>query len=76
MDEEDWPFELGHFLWMWDFPLRDMDESRSSVLVDGKPVNSFIRVPFVDGEHYVAKFMTKEFDDAKDRDFLPVDPTQ
>ena len=44
--EEDWPFELGHFLWMWDFPLRDMDESRSSVLVDGKPVNSFIRVPF------------------------------
>ena len=26
--EEDWPFELGHFLWMWDFPLRDMDESR------------------------------------------------
>ena len=57
--EEDWPFELGHFLWMWDFPLRDMDESRSSVLVDGKPVNSFIRVPFVDGTHVANKFMIK-----------------
>ena len=64
--EEDWPFELGHFLWMWDFPLRDMDESRSSVLVDGKPVNSFIRVPFVDGEQSLCA----------DRDFLPVYPTQ
>ena len=74
--EEEWPFELGHFLWMWDFPLRDMDESRSTVLIDGKPVNSFIRVPFVDNEHYVAKFMTKEYDDAKDHDFLPVDPIQ
>ena len=23
---EEYPFEIGHFLWMWDFPLRDMDQ--------------------------------------------------
>ncbi|MDI1495132.1 MAG: hypothetical protein K8823_438 [Cenarchaeum symbiont of Oopsacas minuta] len=74
--EEEYPFELGHFLWIWEFPLRDMDESKSSILVDGKLVREFIRVPFVDGEHYVAKFTSKVFDDSKDRDFLPADPIQ
>ena len=28
--EEEYPFEIGHFLWMWDFPLRDMDQSKST----------------------------------------------
>ena len=23
--EEEYPFEIGHFLWIWDFPLKDMD---------------------------------------------------
>ena len=27
--EEEYPWEIGHFLWMWDFPLRDMDQSKS-----------------------------------------------
>ena len=24
--EEEYPFEGGHFLWIWEFPMKDMDE--------------------------------------------------
>ena len=34
--EEEYPFEIGHFLWTWDFPLRDMDQTKSRILVNGK----------------------------------------
>ncbi|MEC9073732.1 MAG: hypothetical protein VX504_00910, partial [Thermoproteota archaeon] len=26
---EEYPFEIGHFLWSWDFPIRDMELSKS-----------------------------------------------
>ena len=71
--EEEYPFEIGHFLWTWDFPLRDMDESKSRVLVDGKISNDFIRAPLVDGGHYVAEFISKNYDETQDSDFLPPD---
>ena len=69
--EEEYPFEVGHFLWMWDFPLRDMDQSKSMVYVNGKPSPSFINQPFQDGYNYKAEFTSKEYDETKDRDFLP-----
>ena len=27
--DEEYPFQIGHFLWIWEFPLRDMDLSKS-----------------------------------------------
>jgi len=71
--EEDYPFEIGHFLWMWDFPLRDMVEDKSRIIVDGQVSREFIRAPLVDGSHYVAEFTSKSYDGSKDQDFLPPD---
>ena len=68
---EEYPYEIGHFLWMWDFPLRDMEQSKSRVLVNGAESEMFINHPFRDGAEYRAEFTSKEYDDSKDRDFLP-----
>ena len=27
--EEEYPFEIGHFLWIWKFPIKDMDDSKT-----------------------------------------------
>ncbi len=43
--EEEYPFQIGHFLWMWDFPLRDMDQSKSTCYVNGKESSHFINHP-------------------------------
>ena len=32
--EEEYPFEIGHFLWIWEFPMKDMDESKSRIVMD------------------------------------------
>ena len=69
--EEEYPFEIGHFLWMWDFPLRDMDQSKSSIYVNGRESSQFINQPLQDGYHYKAVFVTKAHDESKDSDFLP-----
>lgn len=69
--EEEYPFEIGHFLWMWDFPLRDMDQSKSTIYVNGKESPHFINAPFQDGYHYKAEFTSKAYDESKDQDFLP-----
>ncbi len=69
--EEEYPFEIGHFLWIWDFPLKDMDESKSRILVDGKESDSFIHALLKDGSVYRAEFYSKEFDESKEADFLP-----
>ncbi len=69
--EEKYPFQIGHFLWMWDFPLRDMDESKSTIYVNGKESSQFINQPLQDGYHYKAVFTTKAYDESKDSDFLP-----
>jgi len=69
--EEEFPFEVGHFLWMWDFPLRDMDQTKSTVYVNDKESPHFINQPFQNGYHYKAEFTSKAYDESKDTDFLP-----
>ena len=69
--EEEYPFEIGHFLWMWDFPLRDMDQSKSIMYVNGKESTRFINHPLEDGSQYRAEFTSKAYDESKDTDFLP-----
>lgn len=69
--EEEYPFEIGHFLWIWDFPLRDMDQSKSTIYVNGRESPQFINTPLQDGYHYKAEFTSKAYDESKDKDFLP-----
>ncbi len=69
--EEEYPFQIGHFLWMWDFPLRDMDQSKSTMYVNGKESPHFINHPLQDGYHYKGVFTSKAYDESKDSDFLP-----
>ncbi len=69
--KEKFPFEIGHFLWMWDFPLRDMDQGKSTFYVNDKESSLFINLPLQDGYHYKGVFTTKDYDSSKDKDFLP-----
>ena len=69
--KEDPEFEIGHFLWIWEFPLRDMDQSKSKLYVNDKESEHFINHPLQDGYHYKAEFTSKAFDESKDTDFLP-----
>ena len=69
--KEDPNFEIGHFLWMFEFPLRDMNQEKSTIYVNDKESPHFINHPLQDGYHYKAVFTTKAYDDAKDQDFLP-----
>ena len=69
--KEDPEFEIGHFLWIWEFPLRDMDQSKSTLYVNDKESEHFINHPLQDGYHYKAEFTSKAFDESKDTDFLP-----
>ena len=71
--EEEYPFEIGHFLWIWDFPLKDMDLSKSRIVVNGVESTLFINEPLVQGYHYKAEFTSKEHEESKDTDFLPPD---
>jgi len=69
--EEDYPWEIGHFLWMWDFPLKDMDQDKSTVFVNGKESSHFINHPLQEGDHYKFVFTSKAYEESKDYDFLP-----
>lgn len=71
--DEEFDFEIGHFLWMWEFPHRDMDDSKSKVFVNGIESPDYISAKMVDGYHYRAEFTSKAYDTSKDRDFLPPD---
>ena len=71
--EEEYPFEIGHFLWIWEFPMKDMDESKSRILVDGKESDSFIHALLKDGSVYRAEFYSEGVDESKESDFLPPD---
>lgn len=71
--EEEYPFEIGHFLWIWDFPLRDMDQGKSTIYVNDNESPHFINHPLQQGHHYKAVFTSKAYDEAKDKDFLPED---
>jgi len=68
---EEYPFEIGHFLWMWDFPLKDMDQSKSAIYVNGVESSHFINQPLQDGYHYKGVFTSKAYDESKDNDYLP-----
>jgi hypothetical protein len=57
--EKEFPFEIGHFLWMWDFPLRDMDQGESTVFVDGVESVEFINHSLENNSHYKMMFVTK-----------------
>ena len=69
--KEDPEFEIGHFLWIWDFPLRDMEQSKSTMYVNGQESEHFISHPLQDGYHYRAEFTSKAYDESKESDFLP-----
>jgi len=69
--EEEYPWEIGHFLWMWEFPLRDMDQDKSTVFVNGEESSKFINHPLQEGYHYKLVFTSKAYDESKDMDFLP-----
>lgn len=77
--EEEYPFEIGHFLWTWTtyhergFPMRDMDQSKSRILVNGVESTDFISAPLVNGYHYTAEFTSRAYDESLDKDFLPPD---
>ena len=70
---EKYPFEIGHFLWSWEFPMRDMEQSKSKIIVNGKESPYFINELLVDGYTYRAEFTSKDYDTSKDADFLPPD---
>ena len=69
--KEKYPFEIGHFLWIAEFPLREMDDTKSKIFVNGKEAPEFIRVPLVDGYTYRAEFITKTYDKSAEHDFAP-----
>ena len=71
--EEEYPFEIGHFLWIWEFPMKDMDESKSRIVMDGKESDRFIHTLLKDGSVYRAEFYSEEFDASQEADFLPPD---
>ena len=54
-----YPFEVGQFLWISNFPLRDMDEVKSKIFVNGVESSDFIHTVVQDGIHYRAEFSTK-----------------
>ena len=68
---EEYPFEIGHFLWTWDFPIKDMDDSKTRVMIDGKETNEGIHVHLKDGSVYRAEFYREGFDVSQESDFLP-----
>ncbi len=70
---EEHPFEIGHFLWIADYPIRDMEISKSALYVNDVKSEQFLRHPIQDGATYRAEFTTKEYDAARDTDFLPPD---
>ena len=77
--DEEYPFEIGHFLWTWTtyheggFPMRDMDQTKSKIFVDGVESPKFFGTPIENGKHYRAEFTSKDYDSSKDTDFMPPD---
>jgi hypothetical protein len=72
--EEEYPFEIGHFLWTWkSFPMKDMDESKSRIIVDGKESDHFVHALLKDGSVYRAEFYSEGLDESRETDFLPPD---
>ena len=71
--EEEYPFEIGHFLWIWEFPIKDMDDSETRVMINGKETDEGIHVLLKHGSVYRAEFYSEGFDESQESDFLPPD---
>ena len=48
-----------------------MQESKTEVYVNGQLSPHGIKVPIQDGYNYKAVFVSKAYDESKDRDYLP-----
>ena len=68
---EDPNFEIGHFLYISGFVIRDMEESKTQIYVNDRLSDHGLKTPIQDGYHYKAVFVSKGYDESKDRDFLP-----
>ena len=71
--EEEYPFEIGHFLWIWEFPIKDMNDSETRVMINGKETDEGIHVLLKHGSVYRAEFYSEGFDESQESDFLPPD---
>ena len=71
--EEEYPFEIGHFLWIWEFPIKDMNDSETRVIVNGKETDEGIHALLKHGSVYRAEFYSEGFDESQESDFLPPD---
>ena len=56
---KNYPFEVGQFLWIWGFNLRDMDETKSKIYANGIESPDFVHTMIEDGTHYKAEFVSK-----------------
>ena len=68
---EDPNFEIGHFLYISKFQIRDMEESKTEIYVNDRLSDMGLKTPIQEGYHYKAVFTTKDYDSSKDKDFLP-----
>jgi hypothetical protein len=64
-------FELGHFLYISKFQIRDMEESKTEIYVNDRLSEKGLKTPLQDKHHYKAVFITKNYDTSKDKDYLP-----
>lgn len=56
---KEYSFEIGQFLWIWGFDLRDMDSTKSKIYQNGIESPDFIHTRIQDGVHYRADFVSK-----------------
>ena len=64
-------FELGHFLYISKFKIRDMEESKTEVYVNDRLAENGLKTPLQDKYNYKVAFTTKYDDTSKDEDYLP-----
>ena len=64
-------FEIGHFLYISNFKIRDMEESKTEIYVNDKLSENGLKTQIQEKYHYKAVFTSKDYDSSKDTDFLP-----
>ncbi|MGI0046145.1 MAG: hypothetical protein ACREBB_03010 [Nitrosotalea sp.] len=57
---KEYPFEVGHFLWLMGFNLHGMDDAKSKIYVDGEESPHYIHTLLQDGAHYKADFVSND----------------
>jgi len=71
--EEEYPFEIGHYQWNREYTIKDMDDSETRVMVNGKETDEGIHALLKHGAVYRAEFYSEGFDESQESDFLPPD---